>query len=158
MADLSFFKRLLSEKIPDLWQKKGESILGIDMGSSSIKLVQLRKEKERAVLETYGELSVGNYANVDVGRAAILSMDKTSEMLKDLLVESGAKAKSAVVSISLKSSFVTMMTLPKMSDKELAESVPYEARRYIPIPISEVEMDWWVVPQGFSTSGDVTNT
>lgn len=154
MADLSFFKRLLSEKIPDLWQKKGESILGIDIGSSSIKLVQLRKEKERAVLETYGELSVGNYANVDVGRAAILSIDKTVEMLKDLLVESGAKSKSAVVSIPLKSSFVTMMTLPKMSDKELAESIPYEARRYIPIPISEVEMDWWVVPQGFSTSGD----
>ena len=43
---------------------KEKSILGVDIGSASIKIVQLRKEKERAVLETYGELSLALFATV----------------------------------------------------------------------------------------------
>ena len=150
MAENSFFNRFLSRIYSDLWQKKGESILGVDFGLSSLKIVQLRKEKERAILETYGELSTGHYADIDVGRAAILSEEKKTEILKDLLRESGAKAKTAVSSVSLKNSFVTTIELPKMSDRDLAQAIPYEARRYIPVPVSEVEMDWWVLPEGYS--------
>ncbi len=148
MAENSFFNRFLSRFHFDLWQKKGESVLGIDFGSSSLKIVQLRKEKERAVLETYGELSVSRYANLDVGRAAIIPEDKKTEMLKDLMNEAGAKAEKAVSSISLKNSFVITIEIPKMSERDLAQAIPYEARRYIPVPVSEVEMDWWVLPDG----------
>src|SRR3989344_3833390 len=75
----------------------GNSILGIDIGTSSIKAVQLRKEKERAVLETYGEISTGPFANLKVGQAAKLSAEKTAEALRDLIREANIKATSAVV-------------------------------------------------------------
>ncbi|MBI2627975.1 MAG: type IV pilus assembly protein PilM [Candidatus Niyogibacteria bacterium] len=150
MAENSFFKNFLSRFYSDLWQKKGESILGVDFGFSSLKIVQLRKEKERAVLETYGELSVSHYADIGVGQAAILSEDKKTEMLKDLFKESGAKAEKVVSSISLKNSFVITIELPKMADRDLAQAIPYEARRYIPVPITEVEMDWWVLPEEYN--------
>ena len=53
MPNMSFFSNLFA--------KKEKSVLGVDIGSSSLKVVQLRKERGQAVLETYGELSLGPY-------------------------------------------------------------------------------------------------
>ncbi len=127
--------------------RKESSFLGVDVGSSSIKIVQLRKEKERAILETYGELSLAGYAKEDVGRAVRLVDEKLAEALADVLKESQAKAKRAVTSISLKDSFLTTMEMPQLSDAELKEAIPFEARKYIPIPISETTFDWWILPE-----------
>lgn len=129
------------------WLGKGKnSVLGIDIGTAFIKIIQLRKEKERAILETYGEIALGPYANLKIGQAAKLPEAIIVEALKDVLKESNANAKNAVVSIPLQSSFVTMITLPFMPDKNAAEVLQMEARRYIPIPISEVVFDWWILP------------
>jgi len=124
-----------------------QNVLGIDIGSSGIKVVQLRKEKERAVLETYGEIAVGPYNNLAVGQAVKLSEEKAIEVIKDVLKEANVKAKKAVVSIPLKSSFVTVINMPVVDGKDISEMIELEARRYIPISISEVEMDWWVFPE-----------
>ena len=67
--------------------KKEESVLGVDIGTSSLKVVQLRKEKGQAVLETYGELSLGPYGGMEVGQATNLSAEQITETLKDLLRE-----------------------------------------------------------------------
>lgn len=128
------------------WQgKKGESVLGIDIGSSSIKAVQLRKEKEKAVLETYGELSLSRYANAPVGQATRLTDEKIIEAIRDLKKEAGIKAKKAVVSIPLRYSFLTKISLPLMSEAELEKALPFEVKRYIPVPLSEVVFDWQIV-------------
>jgi len=127
--------------------KKPQNVLGIDIGSSSIKVVQLRKEKERAVLETYGEIALGPYGNLAVGQAARLSEEKAIEALKDVLKESNAKAKKAAVAIPLKSSFITIINIPMVDGKDAAQMIEMEARRYIPVPISEVDMDWWILPE-----------
>jgi type IV pilus assembly protein PilM len=128
--------------------KKEQSVLGIDIGSSSIKIVQLKKEKERAILETYGEIATGPYADLKIGQAAKLSEDAVVTALKDVLKEANAKAKTAAVAIPLKSSFVITVNLPFSPDKDIAEVIQMEARRYVPVPISEAELDWWVIPEG----------
>lgn len=128
------------------WQKEPR-VLGVDIGTSSIKVVQLRKEKERAILETYGELSIGPYAELKIGQAVKLPEDKIIEALKDLLREANVKAKTATVAIPLASSFITLISLPFSSDDEFSEIIKMEARRYIPIPLSEVVLDWWVIPE-----------
>src|SRR3989344_409983 len=115
---------------------KEKSILGVDIGSASIKIVQLRKEKERAVLETYGELSLANYAKTEAGRSVILVNEKLKEALHDVITESQAKASRAVVSLPMKSSFITTMTMPELRQSELKDAITYEARKYIPIPLS----------------------
>ena len=130
-----------------LFSKPDTSVLGIDIGSSSIKIVQLRKKKGQAVLETYGELALGPYTQTETGRATNLSTDKISEALIDLLRESKTSTKKCGVSIPIGSSFVTLIELPKVSQKELAQMIPLEARKYIPVPISEVYLDWWVIPE-----------
>lgn len=149
MIEIPFVKKLQLLKNLGLWERKGQSVLGIDIGSSSIKVVQLRKEKERAILETYGELATGPYGQAFVGQAVQLVEDKMVEMIKDVIKEAGITTKEAVVSIPLRSSFVTLIDLPQMGEKELAEAVPFEARRYIPVPTQEVVVDWWAIPEGF---------
>jgi len=57
-------------------KKSKNSVLGIDVGSASIKVVQLRKNKGRAVLETYGEISLGPYAGTQIGRSTKLPPEK----------------------------------------------------------------------------------
>ena len=141
-----FAKSLLSLKNL-LASKASQSVLGLDIGTSSIKVVQLRKEKEQAVLETYGEIALGPYANMQVGQAVNLADDKLIEALKDVLRESNTKTKRAAVAIPLKSSFVTIINIPSLEGKDISEMIHLEARRYIPVPISEVVMDWWVFPE-----------
>lgn len=141
-------------KIGELFQKKTQSVLGIDIGSSSIKIVQLRKEKEQAVLETYGELSTGPYGGLEIGQAAGLVEEKVVEILKDLLKEASAKAVNCAISIPVKSSFVTIVELPEMPESQIGSVVQIESRKFIPIPLSEVEMDWWVIPEDESATAE----
>lgn len=126
---------------------KSTSVLGIDIGSSSIKVVQLKKKNGRAILETYGELSLGPYANTDIGRSTILGTEKLSEALKDLLRESNTTTKDCALSIPVSSSLIKFIKLPVKNEKQVAEMIPIEARRYIPVPISEVSLDYWVIPK-----------
>ncbi len=130
----------------DLFKAKN-NILGIDIGSSSIKLVQLKKEKERGILETYGEISLGQYGNMNVGQAVRLPEDKIIEALNDIIKESNAKSRTASVSIPLRSSFVTVIDLPNVPEGKLDEIVKTEARRYVPVAMSEVLLDWWLIPK-----------
>ncbi|MBI2618254.1 type IV pilus assembly protein PilM [Candidatus Kaiserbacteria bacterium] len=137
----TFFSSLISRR------KDSDSILGIDIGSSSIKVVQLKKKSGVVVLETYGELSLGPYASLDVGRATNLPAPKLAEALKDILTEANTTTRSCGVSIPFSASLISIMTLPKVDKDQLAKMIPIEARKYIPVPISEVTLDWFVIPK-----------
>lgn len=131
----------------DLFKKKGESVLGLDIGSSSLKVVQLRKEGGQAVLETYGELALGPYGGGAVGQATNLSAEQIVDTLKDLLREANVTATNCGVSIPYARSLLTLVELPYRKDPlEQKTVIELEARKYIPVPISEVQLDWFIVP------------
>jgi type IV pilus assembly protein PilM len=131
----------------NMFQKPAQSVLGIDIGSSSIKFVQLKRKSGRAVLETYGELALGPYSGLEIGRATGLQADKLSEALKDLLREGKTSTTKCGVAIPFPSSLVSLIELPTFDQKQLGQIIPIEARKYIPVPISEVSLDWWVIPK-----------
>lgn len=132
----------------NLFSKKTDnSVLGIDIGASSIKIVQLRSKSGKAVLQTYGEISLGPYANTDIGRATKLSPEKVTEALTDLLREAKTSTLNSAVSIPMRSSMVSVFRMPNLKDKQLEQMIPIEARKYIPVPISEVALDWFVIPE-----------
>ena len=65
------------------------------------------------------------------------------------------------MSISIGSSFVVFMNMPSSEEKNFAEMVPIEARKFIPVPISEVTLDWWAIPKdelNFSELQDTQKT
>ena len=123
------------------------SVLGIDIGASSAKVVQLRASRGIAVLETYGEIALGPYGGQPVGKAVKLAPEKTAEALKDLIRESNVTTTSAGVSIPFSSSLVSVIDLPPADAESLKRIVPIEARKYIPVAVSEVSLDWFVIPK-----------
>ncbi len=133
--------------LENLFKSREQSVIGIDIGSSSIKVVQLRRQAGKAILETYGELALGSYAGIEIGRATNLPQEKLAEALRDLLREAKVTTKSAGISIGSASSLLSFIRMPDMDQKQLATMIPMEARKYIPVPITEVALDWWIIPK-----------
>ena len=139
----------LKEKFNSLniFKAKSKSFLGIDIGGSAIKVVQLKKEKGMAVLETYGELSLGPVGGTEVGRSTSLSDKQICTSLVTLMEESRVNIFRSGISIPVRSSLIFEMEVPNMPKEQLKKIVPIEARRYIPVPISEVVLDWRVISE-----------
>lgn len=134
--------------LSSLFSKEVKSVLGVDIGTSAVKVVQLRLEKGRVVLETYGAIALGPYASVEIGRATSLPAEKIAEALKDVIREANVTTTDAAIAIPYSSSLVSIIRLPSTVEKQLATVVPIEARKYIPVPINEVLLDWFVVNDG----------
>ncbi|MCX6790481.1 MAG: type IV pilus assembly protein PilM [Candidatus Kaiserbacteria bacterium] len=139
-----------------LFVKKEQSVIGVDIGSSSLKVVQLRKERGQAILETYGELALGPYGGGEVGQATNLSPDQIVETLRDLLREAKVTTQNTGVSIPFARSLLFLVDLPYRKDEQEQKTIiELEARKYIPVPMSEVQLDWFVVPKvGPKEEGD----
>ena len=135
-----FFSKIISGKTE-------ESIVGIDFGSSALKVVQLGRRRGKAVLETYGEVSLGPYAHTDIGRATSLEPALLGEALKNLIKEANVTATEAGIAVPLSASLVALIDVPAVPESQLREIMPIEARKYIPVPISEVSLDWWIIPE-----------
>lgn len=144
--------------LSSFFSKKDQSVLGIDIGSSAIKVVQVRKKRGRVVLETYGELSLGPYGGMEVGRAVNLPPEKIAEGLRDILREAKTTTLSAGVALPLSSSLISFVSLPQVQEKQLADVVAIEARKYIPVSMNEVMLDWSVVPREDNYAGENETT
>lgn len=149
MMDIPFLKKFkpLSGLSLNIFASKPAHVVGIDIGAYSTKVVQLRYEKERGILETYGELLNDVYFKGQNAGTEILHRtdQEVASLIQDLLKESQATSKEVVLGVPAHSSFITTLSLPPVPEKELSEAIPYEARRYIPVPISEVQLDWEIL-------------
>ncbi len=131
------------------FSQKDSSIAAIDFGGSAVKVVQLRRERGRIILETYGEVATGPYAGLAVGQATSLPPERMAALLTDLLKESNVTAKVGAMAIPLRSSLLLTIEIPDLGSRiQLEQVIPIEARKYVPVPISEVALDWWVIPRG----------
>ena len=136
----------------------GDNAVGIDIGSSAIKVVEIKKRKGKAVLETYGAIALGSYADTDIGRTTNLPLEKVVEALKEVLKQSGVTTTSSAFSIPVQSSLVFTISLPtQVKESEISSIVPTEARKYIPLPITEVSLDYFILPQKESSFEEVNN-
>ncbi|MDO8470434.1 MAG: type IV pilus assembly protein PilM [bacterium] len=126
-----------------------KTFLGVDIGTSSIKAVELYRWGERRSLKNYGELEIPSMYKKPFRtfekNALLLERTDIAKALKAVLEEAHIEAKQAVFSIPDFSSFFTNFELPPMSKKELGDAVAFEARRHIPVPLSEVVFDWQLI-------------
>ncbi len=83
-----------------------------------------------------------------MGQATNLSAEQITETLKDLLREAKVTTTNCGVSIPFARSLLTLVDLPYRTDqKEQKTVIELEARKYIPVPVSEVQLDWFIVPK-----------
>ena len=126
----------------------GDHALGIDIGTSAIKVVEIKKKGAKAVLETYGAIALGPYADEDVGRVTNLPIEKTVEALREVLKQAGVTTNSAALAIPVQQSLIFTVELPpQVKENEIASIIPNEARKYIPVPITEVTLDYFILPE-----------
>ena len=118
------------------------SVVGIDIGSSSIKVVELVEKQDVLTLSTYGEIQLGPYVGKPVGQAVTLEPKQEQAALVDVIRESAVQGQEAVFAMPLSSSFVTNVSLDADADTNLGALVRVEARKVIPASLSEVTLDW----------------
>ncbi|MDO8516451.1 MAG: type IV pilus assembly protein PilM [bacterium] len=143
----SFFKSL---HLPSLSSLPGlpflSSYVGVDIGTTSIKAVEITKADPRprlinyALLESQGSLLRTNTAFQT--SALKLFEQEIANFLKILVEKFQPRTRNAVASLPLFSSFTTILSLPDMSRDELEKAITFQARQYLPMPISEVALDW----------------
>jgi type IV pilus assembly protein PilM len=152
------FKKIF-DTASDLFKgSTNESVVGIDIGSSMIKIVEIKKKEGRAVLETYGALSLGPYAELDMGRVTNLPTEKIIEALKEVLKDSNVTTKNSALSIPVVSSLIFTIDLPaNIKESEIDQIVKTEARKYIPLPITEISLDYFVLPKKEPTFAEAHN-
>lgn len=131
------------------------SVVGIDIGSSSVKVVEISLEQEVPELKTYGELQLGPYFNKAIGETVPFDLGKHTTALTDVLREAGVSAEQAVLSMPLWSSFVATPTLELGAGESIDERIPILAKKYVPVSLSEVELDWAEIPGEKDQAGEL---
>lgn len=134
--------------------------MGVDIGTSSIKVVELSQSGHRKKLENYGEIKAEAlyekpFRTFEKSTLTISSADVV-RAISAILEETGIKTKQASFSIPDFSTFFTTLNLPPMTKDELPQAVTYEARQHIPLPLSEVTLDWQIIKEETSKRGELS--
>ena len=126
-----------------LFSKKSKAIIGIDIGTHSIKLVELAGSKNKPKVAAWGvaPLPTGAFSENTIANAELIA-----EVLNSLMVKSGAKSDAAAVSVSSSHAITKVLGMPsEINDRELEEQISIEALHFIPYPIDEVNLDFEVI-------------
>jgi len=124
---------------------KSKSIIGLDIGSSSVKAVELAVKSKGVELINMGVAPVPPEAIV---QGAFLNSGAITEAIQQAVREAGIKTKMVATAVAGHSVIVKKISLPMMSREELEESIRWEAEQYIPFDINEVNLDFQILDTG----------
>lgn len=125
-----------------------DSIVGLDIGSHSIKLVEIERRKQGAILLAAGSVptppkSLSSTAPEDIeGIAAVV---------KKLWKETGAKTRNVNIALPESQVFTRVIEVPELSSRELTSAIKWEAEQYIPMPLDQVTVDFTILRDGRET-------
>jgi len=123
---------------------KDTEFFGLDIGSTAIRLVELRRGSTHPALVAYGALPVPENLVLSDSK---LDHDKISELVRQVVRENRVAPKSVVVGLPANKVFATVITTPKLDNASLAKAIKYQAEQYIPMALNQVKLDWTVMDQ-----------
>lgn len=119
-----------------------ESYLGIDIGNSALKLVELTNYKERPKLVTFAYIDQNHDILKNNSQTA---REKLINSLKVICQKAKATTNKVVAALPSYTVFSSVITLPEMSKKELESAVQWEAKKIVPMPLEEMVLDWKIL-------------
>jgi type IV pilus assembly protein PilM len=125
---------------------KSKNVVGLDIGSSAIKLVELKEKKGGAY--SLVKLGVERLSPEAIVDGSIMDSSMVVETISKLNSEKAVKNSNYATSLSGHSVIIKKITLPAMSPEELAESIQWEAEQYIPFDINDVNLDYVPLTSG----------
>ncbi|MCZ7647088.1 MAG: type IV pilus assembly protein PilM [Planctomycetota bacterium] len=118
------------------------SIVGLDIGSSSVKAIELTRSGQRLVV-------------TGMGSTTIESPEEVADAVQQLLRETGIKSKRCVTAVSGRSVIIRQVPMVQVPDNELRQAVEYEADKYIPFDVNEVAIDAQRLEDGADAAGQM---
>jgi type IV pilus assembly protein PilM len=147
---LSSLKGLLETNVTSMFSAKRQ-LLGLDIGSSAIKLIQMKEQRGRYVLQKFAVKELEPEVIVD---GTVMDEGRVVSAIKELMEETKTKIKQAAISISGHAVIIKKIGLPPMPDEELEDQVKLAAEQYIPFDINEVNLDFHVLPPSQAAMDD----
>ena len=135
-----------------------KKFLGIDIGTSAIKIVELSSFAGKIKLENYGEMAARVLYQEPFRTfeksTLLLSAQDIPRVIKEILEEANIKTKESIFSIPDFATLFTTFELPPMTAEELPQAVSAEARKQVPVPLGEVTLDWQLIEGRVSDKKD----
>ncbi len=125
-----------------LFSKKSVSYLGVDIGTSSVKMIELLDKGGQAVLKNYG--FVEKLPKVETARTEDI-INESAEIIKKIYKETGFTTKNAVAALHNFDVFSSVLNVPKTNLQEMEKTIRVEARKFVPIPLEDVVLDWKIL-------------
>ena len=122
---------------------KRNQLIGVDIGSHSIKIAEIEDSKKGMILKNFGMIELPQESVVE---GSIKEMEIASAALKNLIKNLKIKNKNVATSISGYSVIVKQITIPEKGEEDLEESIQSEAEQYIPFDINDVNLDFQILP------------
>ena len=123
-----------------LFESKG--VIGIDIGTSSVKILEIQESKKNFYLKNFG---IAKVPRETVVNGMVINADPVIEAIREIISRRNIKTKNVVLSISGHPVIVKKIGLPVMSDEQLEESIPFEVQQYIPFALEEVNLDFQIL-------------
>jgi type IV pilus assembly protein PilM len=122
--------------------KKPSSFLGVDLGTGGAKLVELVQDKGRAKLMTYG------FSERDPGALPnnlLEQPDETASLLREMAKRARATTNQCVAAIPAASVWSVVANVPNVEDRNLKEAIQAQAKKFIPVPLDELQLDYKLI-------------
>jgi type IV pilus assembly protein PilM len=125
--------------------RRAKALVGLDIGSSAVKAVELKAVGKGYKVSGFGSENVPPDCIVD---GAIIDGGAVADAIRRLFDGKSFRTKQVVASLSGNAVIVKKITLPIMTEAELADSIYWEAEQYIPFDIQDVNLDYQIVDNG----------
>jgi type IV pilus assembly protein PilM len=133
--------------------RRTKSVVGLDIGSSAVKAVELKPAGKAYRVVAFGSEPVPADSIVD---GAIIDGAAVADAIRRLFERRSIKTREVAASLSGNAVIVKKITLPMMTEGELAESIYWEAEQYIPFDIQDVNLDYQLLESGEAASAKGT--
>jgi len=129
---------------------KGKAVVGLDIGSSAVKAVEIKPQGKGYKVTAFGSEPVPPDSIVD---GAIIDGGAVADAIRRLFQNKAFKTKEVAASLSGNAVIVKKISLPVMTEAELSESIFWEAEQYIPFDIQDVNLDYQILDKGGDGKG-----
>ena len=126
-----------------LFGGKNNRFLGIDLGTSAVKVVELTLRGKKVHLDNYGWVSFDFFVKNNSGLQSY--EERIKAYLKKLIGKMKIKSNSAYISIPGFIGLISLIDFPNMSREEISQAINFEAHKYVPTSLEDVSVAWDIV-------------
>jgi type IV pilus assembly protein PilM len=131
---------------------KSKLAVGLDIGSSSVKLIQLKEKRGGYALQAFGAAALPPEAIVD---GALMNSAAIVQAIQELIGQHKVKVKEVAIGVRGHSVIIKKISLPRMTQEELDESIQWEAEQYIPFDVKDVNIDTQILTPAGDAAGQM---